>query len=196
MNDDFLTALEIVMKAEVGPNFDPKDPEIIAGLCDTRIQKQKVGYTNIPSDSGGETKFGVAKGSHPNLDIKSLTYAQACEIYRNEYWNMNHCDKLPFPLNVIHFDGGVNMGSSRATKFIQQAVGANPVDGSFGPGTMRTALAADPFAAALAIIDLRDAFYKNLAAKVPKNAMFLKGWLNRDQSLREWIYHAKSNVQA
>lgn len=193
--DEFLVALELVMKAEVGPHFNPNDPDVIAGKCDTKLQRQKVGYVNDPSDSGGETKFGIAKNSHKDINIKTMTYAQACDIYRNEYWNMNHCDKIDFPLNVIHFDSAVNMGSSRATKFIQEACEAKPIDGSFGPGTLRAVKAAEPWSTALEIIDIRDNFYKNLAAKVPKNAKFLKGWLNRDTSLRAWILNAQSNVQ-
>ena len=31
------------------------------------------GYVNDPKDPGGETNFGVAKRSHPDVDIKNLT---------------------------------------------------------------------------------------------------------------------------
>ena len=30
------------------------------------------GYVNDPKDPGGETNFGVAKRSHPDVDIKNL----------------------------------------------------------------------------------------------------------------------------
>ena len=31
------------------------------------------GYVNDPDDPGGETNFGIAKRSHPDVDIKNLT---------------------------------------------------------------------------------------------------------------------------
>ena len=31
------------------------------------------GYVNDPKDPGGETNFGIAKRSHPDVDIKNLT---------------------------------------------------------------------------------------------------------------------------
>ena len=31
------------------------------------------GYVNDPQDPGGETNFGIAKRSHPDVDIKNLT---------------------------------------------------------------------------------------------------------------------------
>ncbi|MEX8191582.1 glycosyl hydrolase 108 family protein [Comamonas guangdongensis] len=41
---------------------------------------------------------------YPQLDIKSLTLADAKVIYRRDYWNRAHCDELPhgvaFPRRV------------------------------------------------------------------------------------------------
>ena len=39
------------------------------------------GYVNDPDDPGGETNFGIAKRSHPDVDIKNLTKDGAKEIY-------------------------------------------------------------------------------------------------------------------
>ena len=38
------------------------------------------GYVNDPKDPGGETNFGIAKRSHPDVDIKNLTIDGAKEI--------------------------------------------------------------------------------------------------------------------
>ena len=38
------------------------------------------GYVNDPKDPGGETNFGIAKRSHPDVDIKNLTEEGAKEI--------------------------------------------------------------------------------------------------------------------
>ncbi len=43
------------------------------------------GYVNHPKDPGGETKYGIAKRSHPEEDIRSLTRKRAEEIYYDEY---------------------------------------------------------------------------------------------------------------
>lgn len=39
------------------------------------------GYTDHPSDPGGETKFGISKRSYPNENIKGLTLERAKQIY-------------------------------------------------------------------------------------------------------------------
>lgn len=39
------------------------------------------GYVNDSSDLGGETKFGISKKFHPDVDIKSLTKDDAVKIY-------------------------------------------------------------------------------------------------------------------
>lgn len=192
-DENFMVGLDIVMHSEVGPWFDASDPDTIAGNIGTREQQRKVGYVNDPSDSGGETKFGVAQSSHPNLSITELTLAQACDIYKNEYWAMNHCDKLPYPIDVIHFDGGVNMGSSRATIFLQAAAGVK-ADGSFGPQTLRAVLALDPWNTAIDMLNQRAVFYTNLAVKKPQNAKFLKGWLARVTNLTNWVNTEKSKA--
>ena len=40
------------------------------------------GYVNDPKDPGGETNFGIAKRSHPDVDIKNLTKEGAKDIYK------------------------------------------------------------------------------------------------------------------
>ena len=48
----------------------------------TIILGSEGGYVNDPRDSGGETKYGIAKKFYPNLDIKNLTVEQAKAIYK------------------------------------------------------------------------------------------------------------------
>lgn len=79
------------------------------------------GYTNDPDDPGGETKFGIAKKYHPNVDIKNLTLEQAKEIYRKEYWNKINGDTLPAPMDIIGFDRSVLFGTPDVRQWLKEA---------------------------------------------------------------------------
>jgi lysozyme family protein len=79
------------------------------------------GYSDDKNDPGGETKFGIPKRNHPDLDIKNLTVNQATQIYRDEYWFKCGCDDLPWPMDLIVFDTSVNLGVSRALVLIQES---------------------------------------------------------------------------
>lgn len=106
------------------------------------------GYSTIRSDpgnwTGGKvgvgklkgTKYGIAASSHPTLDIKSLTVADAKAIYRTEYWNKVRGDVLPFGVDLSANDYGINSGPSRSIKDLQRAVGAS-VDGAIGADTLK-----------------------------------------------------------
>ena len=103
--------------------------------------KHEGGYVWRDDDPGGETNYGISKGSYPSIDIKNLTKAQAIEIYRRDYWekpkiNMIKDDDLAAKV----FDIGVNVGTTRAVRFLQTAInflGAKlATDGVLGPKTL------------------------------------------------------------
>jgi hypothetical protein len=81
------------------------------------------GYVNDPEDPGGETKWGIAKTFHPDLDIKNLTPAEAARIYYEEYWEPSWCDMLPAPLSTVMFDTAVLCGPGRAKQFLRESKG-------------------------------------------------------------------------
>ena len=105
------------------------------------VLKHEGGYVNDPDDPGGETNFGIAKRSHPNVDIKNLTKDGAKEIYKEHYWDGNKVESLPENLRHIAFDMYVNQGKSRGVKILQQAANAKgaglKVDGGLGPMTLK-----------------------------------------------------------
>ena len=70
--------------------------------------------TDDPRDRGGLTRWGISQTAYPKLDIRSLTRAQAEQIYRTDYWLLGCCDGLPPPLALMHFDCAVNMGIATA----------------------------------------------------------------------------------
>lgn len=124
------------------------------------VLKWEGGYDNDPDDPGGETKYGIDKRSHPNVDIRNLTRAGAIEIYWSEYWLRHGCDSLSAPLGEVFFNCCVNCGATRARKIL----------GSSGD--------------AAAFLDNQEAWYRRLAEARPVLAKFLRGWLNRTDDLR------------
>jgi lysozyme family protein len=58
------------------------------------VLEHEGGYVNDPKDPGGETNFGIAKRSNPDVDIKNLTKAEASLIYKTKYWDKNKVESL------------------------------------------------------------------------------------------------------
>lgn len=122
------------------------------------------GFGNHPQDNGGKTKFGISQKAYPNLDIKNLTREEAKQIYRRDYWEKSGADKLASPMNLIVFDTAVNMGVGRAREFLKKSEG--------DPATF---------------LKTRENFYREIVSKKPSQKVFLRGWLNRIESLRQGI---------
>ena len=137
------------------------------------------GYVNDPDDPGGETNFGIAKRSHPDVDIANLTKEGAKEIYKKHYWDKNKVESLPKDLRHIYFDMCVNQGKSRGVKILQRAANAKGadlvVDGGLGPKTI----------AALDGVELdrvrayRIKYYADLVTRKPDLEKFYFGWFRR-----------------
>jgi lysozyme family protein len=145
------------------------------------VLEHEGGYVNDPKDPGGETNFGIAKRSHPDVDIKNLTKEGAKEIYKEVYWDKNKVESLPEHLWHIYFDMCVNQGKSRAVKIIQRAVngkgGSLDVDGGLGPMTIaaigKSRVELDRVRA------YRVKYYADLVTKKPDLERFYFGWFKR-----------------
>jgi lysozyme family protein len=84
-------------------------------------------YSNDPADPGGQTKYGISRRYHPEISAEawaSFSLDDAKAVYRHGYWDVLHCDDLPFPLDCICFDSAVNPGTGAAERFL--AVTADP----------------------------------------------------------------------
>ena len=137
------------------------------------------GYVNDPDDPGGETNFGIAKRSHPDVDIKNLTKDGAKEIYYQDYWIKNRVTQMPEDLKHIYFDMCVNQGRGRAVKILQRSANAKGadlvVDGGLGPKTI----------SALNGVELdrvrayRIKYYADLVTRKPDLEKFYFGWFRR-----------------
>ena len=143
------------------------------------VLKHEGGYVNDPVDPGGETNFGIAKRSHPDVDIKNLTKEGAKEIYYQDYWMKNRVPQLPDDLKHIYFDMCVNQGRGRAVKIVQRAANARgaglKVDGGMGPITI----------AAMKGLEIgrvrayRVKYYADLVTRKPDLEKFYFGWFRR-----------------
>ena len=138
------------------------------------------GYVNDPKDPGGETNFGIAKRSHPDVDIKNLTKEGAKEIYYEDYWCGNKVPHMPDDLKHIYFDMCVNFGQGGAVKVLQKAANAKnknkiDVDGGIGPATLK-AIQNLELERVRAYRVLR---FANLVIKKPEQERFWFGWYRR-----------------
>lgn len=142
------------------------------------ILNNEGGYVNNPSDKGGETNFGISKRSYPNLDIKNLTRKEAKEIYRVDYWNKIHGERLNNQdIAYQIFDFTVNAGYTRATKTTQKLLNIK-VDGIFGEQTISNLNSCfyELFISNYRIERIK--YYTNLARKTSQR-QFLYSWIRR-----------------
>ncbi len=82
------------------------------------VLKWEGGYIWDKNDPGGETKYGISKRFHQNLDIKNLTIDQAKEIYYHEYWQPANGDLLLWPLSLCVFNVAVLSGVKKAREIL------------------------------------------------------------------------------
>jgi lysozyme family protein len=167
------------------------DPKFTAAL--PHILRYEGGYVNDPNDHGGATNKGVTQKVYDNFrktnkllvqSVKSITQAEVEAIYFAGYWKAAHCHELPPPVDLAVFDTAVNMGVSRAVKFLQEALNI-PADGAFGPQSLAAVQAhPNPQALAVEVVAKRRAFYWRLAQDNTQKK-FLKGWLNRVHDLEQ-----------
>jgi lysozyme family protein len=138
--------------------------------CMVPVFKEEGGFTMDRHDAGnwtggkvgkGElkgTNFGIAASSHPTLDIRNLTKADAAKLYRPEYWNACRCDELSPGVDLVVMDIAVNSGVGRGRSYRDATAGIG-----------------DRQARVDALSDKRRAFYKGLKTF----SRYGKVWLGR-----------------
>ena len=156
--------------------------------------QEEGGKVNNPADPGGATNKGITHATYtawrtqqglPIQSVALMADAEVQAIYQAGFWDANQCASLPAPVDACVFDFAVNAGSHSA-KVLQTALGVT-ADGSIGPATLAAANAADPQALASELLALRESYYQQIAQLNPSLAVFLAGWLNRVQALRQFI---------
>jgi lysozyme family protein len=194
MEESYLKSVNHAMKYEVGPFWDERHPACASGSVKTAAERKATGYVNDPDDTGGETKFGVAKNANPDLNITTLTWDAAKRVYYRKYWLAGNCDDISVfapKLAIMHFDSCVNHGIGRAARMLQEAVGAT-IDGDVGPKTLELVKKACAGSGGeLAVCDkvatIRVSFYNAIVANKPSQKKFLNGWLARISDIRSFV---------
>ena len=83
--------------------------DVKTALCDV-----EGGYTRGVGDYGGETKYGISQRQYPNLNIKTLTFPEACVILERDFW--------------VRYRIGEIQSQELATKVFLAFINMNPID--------------------------------------------------------------------
>ena len=156
------------------------------------------GYVNDPSDSGGETNYGitvaVARANGYDGPMRDLPREVAFQIYADRYWDAVRADDIAELSEAVAeevVDTCVNMGSGRAGTFLQRALNVLNnrgqlyadlvVDGAIGNKTIAALRAylerREEEALLKALNCLQGAFYIELSERREKDERFVYGWL-------------------
>jgi len=185
-------------------------PEIYLKL----VLNYEGGLTKNPKDTGnwyggklygtnrGITIGALIKAQSEGLVAKTVTIESLTtdldsvkKIYEVNYYIRSSCDKLPHPLAFAHFDIAVNGGIGRASKFLQTTINKFSdakitIDGSIGNQTLsalnKVLVSTDISVFVKQYNNIREQFYIALANSKPNYKVFLKGWLNRLNSVRKF----------
>jgi lysozyme family protein len=129
-----------------------------------------------PDDPGGATHYGISQRAYPDIDIRSLTEAQARVIFCRDYWDVCRCDELPDALAIAMGDTAFNQGAGTAIQLLQDALGVK-VDGVFGPVTLRAAQR----------VDVNEFLSRRLMRYADSKAKYRRGWFLRVLKLKDAI---------
>lgn len=162
-------------------------------------------YVNDPDDPGGATMRGVTQVVYdhyravkklPRRPVKEISKEEHLEIFHDNYWKAGHCEFMPKPLNMVHFDTCINFGIRGSIKYqgavrlLQRALNLTP-DGILGPVSRGVILSGNPKEMALKYIEMRKVRRHERIKQAPSQEKYLPGWLNRDNDLIAFINKLK-----
>ena len=132
------------------------------------------GYSNNKYDKGGSTNFGITqrtydfyrKSKNLNLQsVKNISKQEVETIYYEQYWKASGANKInDFSLALLLFDSSVNHGVTTAKRLYIKS------NGNF-----------------VTFLNLRKEVYMKIVQKNPSQKIFLRGWLNRINTLQNFL---------
>jgi lysozyme family protein len=157
-------------------------------VCLPRVLKHEGGNVDDPRDTGGRTSRGITaarwaewRQTHPGLpeDVWEAPQAEVEAIYREKYWDVLQCDRLPVGIDYAVFDWGVNSGTGRPIPYLQKLVGVE-ADGIIGPKTLAAIASRDPAIVISGLCDERMVYLKGR----PNWETYKNGWTSRVSDVR------------
>jgi lysozyme family protein len=170
-------------------------------IAESITGKNEGGYANNKADTGGETYAGISRNNWPKWEgwkridaiknksggsvkvINSFAKEDEClnnlisEFYKQNFWDVLKLDLVnDQQLANSVYDFGVNSGTGRSAKFLQQSAGVKD-DGVIGNITLHAVNSADRKVIYYDFNKRRETFYKSIAKG--NQAQFLKSWLSR-----------------
>lgn len=173
------------------------------------VYKDEGGYVNHPKDPGGATNYGVtqavarANGYTGAMQAFPKQCFETSDVCADKIYYQNYMEKpgyLPViaaspPIGEELVNTAVNMGTLRATKFMQQALNdvcvsvngkAIVVDGKMGPGTVSYFTTCQAKVPAVifctSMLNGMDGYQKSEYDRLVRNnndlKVFYKGWIN------------------
>lgn len=185
---------------------------LITAIIDDILKKEGSQYTNHSADRGGPTKWGITLDtlrawrkapSTSAADVQALTEDEARRIYYENYVvkpGYVHVMALMPRLAAKLVDTGVNVGTRRASRWLQTALNAfnrsylpTPdypelkIDGDIGPATIRALSAFAKLRGSerservlvRAVNAQQGCHYLGLGATDAKQETFMLGWFDQ-----------------
>lgn len=168
----FTMTYEVGPHWQTAPQFSPGDPDLDAGLFETALQRRKVGYKNYPGFPGGETKFGIAQGPNPNINVAQINYSTSNATGYRNYWQVGpnalegtkpRCAIMLFDMYYLHGPGNARHIQSQAN-----ITALNDTDGC------------------QALHNAQMAFIRSIVASNPSRQRYANGWFNRARALLQF----------
>lgn len=184
-----------------------------ANISIPKVIKEEGGFQNSPNDSGNfyngvlmGTKYGITPAAYKSyynaeptpVIIKNLTIEKATPIYKKKYWDKIRGDEIKNDsvADLMMFTV-VNSGTGQIStlkKLANITAGKKIMAETATPFTSNEIKLLNELPQSIYHNNLkvhRKRFYENLAAKQPKNQIFLKGWLSR---LDKHVYSGKISI--
>lgn len=153
------------------------------------VLKWEGGFSNHPNDPGGATNCGVTQKTYDIYrkkkklalqSVKKISPLEVVDVYDKLFWEPIKGDDLKEDVAIALFDWAVNTGVRRAIKHFQLALLVKE-DGVMGPITLKAANDCSKNQLKM-FLNIRERFYKK-----QNKPMFLRGWLNRLNALRDYL---------
>lgn len=155
------------------------------------ILRWEGGYVNDPLDRGGATNKGVTLATFKQVygsnktaeDLKQMTEAQWNHIFKKFYWDRWRADEINSQSVANIVVDWVWASGIHGIKRVQRLLGV-VADGIVGTKTLTALNSQDSKTLFDRIKEDRIVFVNNIVLANPPQKRFLKGWLNRINSIK------------